>query len=145
MHPPLTGPLTPNASHLIAQPDCTRFGAVDVLPLLALSGKLWSARRFGCGMRVRCTALPLRCWTFQPPISPAEPGDHCCACEWCLPGWRGGWVIKDIGSALPCDSPEKVFQTLIAWGRYAGLMDFNAGTGMVSVPKNEDSAEDPPT
>lgn len=53
-------------------------------------------------------------------------------------------VIKDIGSALPYDSPEKVFQTLIAWGRYAGLMDFNASTGMVFVPKNEDSAEDPP-
>lgn len=50
-------------------------------------------------------------------------------------------VIKDIGSALPYDSPEKVFQTLIAWGRYAGLMDFNAGTGMVFVPGGEDSSD----
>lgn len=49
-------------------------------------------------------------------------------------------VIKDIGSALPYDSPEKVFQTLIAWGRYAGLMDFNASTGMVFVPKVDDEA-----
>ena len=48
-------------------------------------------------------------------------------------------VIKDIGSALPYDNPEKVFQTMIAWGRYAGLMDFNANTGMVFVPKTEDS------
>ena len=53
-------------------------------------------------------------------------------------------VIKDIGSALPYDNPEKTFQTMIAWGRNAGLMDFNAKTGMVFVPKNEDSAEELP-
>lgn len=53
-------------------------------------------------------------------------------------------VIKDIGSALPYDNPEKTFQTMIAWGRYAGLMDFNAKTGMVFVPKNEDSTEELP-
>jgi NitT/TauT family transport system ATP-binding protein len=52
-------------------------------------------------------------------------------------------VIKDIGSALPYDSPEKIFQTMIAWGRYAGLMDFNANTRMVFVPKNEDAVEEP--
>lgn len=51
-------------------------------------------------------------------------------------------VIKDIGSALPYDNPEKTFQTMIAWGRYAGLMDFNAKTGMVFVPKHEDSPEE---
>ena len=45
-------------------------------------------------------------------------------------------------SALPYDSPDKIFQTMIAWGRYAGLMDFNANTGMVFVPKHEDSAEE---
>jgi len=50
-------------------------------------------------------------------------------------------VIKDIGSALPYDNPEKTFQTMIAWGRYAGLMDFNAKTGMVFVPKDEDATE----
>jgi len=51
-------------------------------------------------------------------------------------------VIKDIGSALPYDNPEKTFQTMIAWGRYAGLMDYNAKTGMVFVPKEEDTVED---
>ena len=50
-------------------------------------------------------------------------------------------IIKDIGSALPYDNPEKTFQTMIAWGRYAGLMDFNAKTGMVFVPKDEDNDE----
>ena len=51
-------------------------------------------------------------------------------------------IIKDIGSALPYDNPEKTFQTMIAWGRYAGLMDFNAKTGMVFVPKDEDNDEE---
>jgi NitT/TauT family transport system ATP-binding protein len=52
-------------------------------------------------------------------------------------------VIKDIGSALPYDNPEKTFQTMIAWGRYAGLMDYNAKTRMVFVPHEEDAVEDP--
>ena len=50
-------------------------------------------------------------------------------------------VIKDIGSALPYDNPEKTFETMIAWGRYAGLMDYNAKTRMVFVPE-EESTED---
>ena len=53
-------------------------------------------------------------------------------------------IIKDISSALPYDNPEKTFQTMIAWGRYAGLMDFNAKTGMVFVPKNDEATEDNP-
>jgi NitT/TauT family transport system ATP-binding protein len=52
-------------------------------------------------------------------------------------------IIKDIGSALPYDNPEKTFQTMIAWGRYAGLMDFNARTGMVFVPEEEEAADEP--
>ena len=51
-------------------------------------------------------------------------------------------VIKDIASALPYDNPEKIFQTMIAWGRYAGLMDFNAKTRMVFVPKDEDAEDE---
>ena len=53
-------------------------------------------------------------------------------------------VVKDIASALPYDSPDKIFQTMIAWGRYAGLMDFNANTGMVFVPKSDDTADEAP-
>ena len=41
-------------------------------------------------------------------------------------------------SALPFDNPERVFQTMIAWGRYAGLMDINNKTRMVFVPEEED-------
>ena len=46
-------------------------------------------------------------------------------------------IIKDIASALPYDNPEKIFQIMIAWGRYAGLMDYNAKTGLVFVPEDE--------
>ena len=31
---------------------------------------------------------------------------------------------------------------MIAWGRYAGLMDFNAKTGMVFVPKHENATDE---
>ena len=51
-------------------------------------------------------------------------------------------VIKDIASALPYDNPEKTFETMIAWGRYAGLMDCNANTRMVFVPKEDEPGED---
>ncbi len=50
-------------------------------------------------------------------------------------------LIKDIASALPYDNPELTFQTMIAWGRYAGLMDFNAKTRMVFVPKDGEALE----
>lgn len=46
-------------------------------------------------------------------------------------------IIQDIAAALPYDNPEKIFQIMIAWGRYAGLMDYNAKTGMVFVPEDE--------
>jgi NitT/TauT family transport system ATP-binding protein len=52
-------------------------------------------------------------------------------------------VIKDIASALPYDNPEKTFETMIAWGRYAGLMDHNSSTGMVFVPKEDQPLENP--
>jgi len=50
-------------------------------------------------------------------------------------------LIKDIASALPYDNPEMTFETMIAWGRYAGLMDFNAKTRMVFVPKDGEALE----
>jgi NitT/TauT family transport system ATP-binding protein len=50
-------------------------------------------------------------------------------------------LIKDIASALPFDNPERTFETMIAWGRYAGLMDFNPKTGQVFVPGNAEASE----
>jgi len=38
---------------------------------------------------------------------------------------------------LPYDNPDKTFETMIAWGRYAGLMDLNPKTEMVFVQRDE--------
>jgi NitT/TauT family transport system ATP-binding protein len=46
-------------------------------------------------------------------------------------------ILKDIASALPYDNPEKILQTMVAWGRYAGLMDFNASSHTVFALKEE--------
>jgi NitT/TauT family transport system ATP-binding protein len=46
-------------------------------------------------------------------------------------------ILKDIASALPYDNPEKILQTMVAWGRYAGIMDFNASARTVFVLKDE--------
>jgi len=51
-------------------------------------------------------------------------------------------VRSDIASALPYDNPDRIFETMIAWGRYAGLMDFNTKTGMVFVPHQEEAVGD---
>ncbi|MGB8356521.1 MAG: nitrate/sulfonate/bicarbonate ABC transporter ATP-binding protein [Chthoniobacteraceae bacterium] len=49
-------------------------------------------------------------------------------------------ILKDIAAALPYDNPEKILETMIAWGRYAGLMDYNANSKMVFIPKDDDEA-----
>jgi NitT/TauT family transport system ATP-binding protein len=51
-------------------------------------------------------------------------------------------VTHDIATALPYENPEKILQTMIAWGRYAGLMDYNANTDMVTLPEDEDEEEE---
>jgi NitT/TauT family transport system ATP-binding protein len=51
-------------------------------------------------------------------------------------------VTHDIATALPYENPEKILHTMIAWGRYAGLMDFNANTGMVVIPEEDEEEEE---
>jgi NitT/TauT family transport system ATP-binding protein len=51
-------------------------------------------------------------------------------------------VVHDIATALPYENPEKILHTMIAWGRYAGLMDYNTNTGMVTLPEDEDEEEE---
>ena len=53
-------------------------------------------------------------------------------------------IVRDIATALPYDNPEKTFETMIAWGRYAGLMDLNPKTRMVFVPKEEEALSHAP-
>jgi NitT/TauT family transport system ATP-binding protein len=55
-------------------------------------------------------------------------------------------VLKDISVALPYENPEKILETMIAWGRYAGLMDYDAATKMVTRPEKEETElEEPKT
>jgi NitT/TauT family transport system ATP-binding protein len=51
-------------------------------------------------------------------------------------------VMKDISTALPYENPERILQTMIAWGRYAGLMDYDTNTKMVTRPDVEDEEEE---
>jgi NitT/TauT family transport system ATP-binding protein len=51
-------------------------------------------------------------------------------------------VMKDIATALPYEDPEKILETMIAWGRYAGLMDYDTNTEMVIRPEKEEEEEE---
>jgi NitT/TauT family transport system ATP-binding protein len=51
-------------------------------------------------------------------------------------------VMRDIAAALPYENPEKILKTMVAWGRYAGLMDFNANTDMVVIPEEEEEEDE---
>ena len=54
-------------------------------------------------------------------------------------------VMKDISTALPYENPEKILKTMIAWGRYAGLMDYDTNTKMVTRPEAEEAEEEQKT
>jgi NitT/TauT family transport system ATP-binding protein len=47
-------------------------------------------------------------------------------------------VMKDIATALPYENPERILETMIAWGRYAGLMDYDTNTEMLMRPEREE-------
>jgi NitT/TauT family transport system ATP-binding protein len=51
-------------------------------------------------------------------------------------------VMKDIATALPYENPEKILETMIAWGRYAGLMDYDTNTEMVMRPESEEDEKE---
>ncbi len=40
-------------------------------------------------------------------------------------------VLDELKTLLPYDQPSKLFQTLIGWGRYAELIDFDQGANAV--------------
>jgi NitT/TauT family transport system ATP-binding protein len=44
-------------------------------------------------------------------------------------------VLHQIASALPYDNPEKTLETMIAWGRYAGLIDYDSKSGKIFAPE----------
>jgi len=53
-------------------------------------------------------------------------------------------VLEELGTLLPYDQPAKLFQTLIAWGRYAELVDFDQDANAVYLHQaSEDDDEGP--
>jgi NitT/TauT family transport system ATP-binding protein len=58
-------------------------------------------------------------------------------------------ILEELGTLLPYDHPAKLLETVIAWGRYAELIDFDQDTNTVhlhegSAPDDEDAGEQPP-
>jgi NitT/TauT family transport system ATP-binding protein len=52
-------------------------------------------------------------------------------------------VLEELGTLLPYDQPAKLLETLIAWGRYAELIDFDQNTNSVYLHEaSEDEDED---
>jgi NitT/TauT family transport system ATP-binding protein len=53
-------------------------------------------------------------------------------------------VLEELRRLLPYDEPSKLFQTLIAWGRYAELVDFDQNANAVylhEASENQDTDE----
>jgi NitT/TauT family transport system ATP-binding protein len=49
-------------------------------------------------------------------------------------------VLEELSTLLPYDQPTKLLETLVAWGRYAELIDFDQNTNVVNL--HEASASD---
>ena len=55
-------------------------------------------------------------------------------------------VLEELGTLLPYDQPAKLLETLIAWGRYAELIDFDQNANVVylhEASESEDEDEPP--
>ena len=46
-------------------------------------------------------------------------------------------ILKELSSALPYDNPEKLLHTMIAWGRYARILDYDRDTKKLFIPKDD--------
>jgi len=57
-------------------------------------------------------------------------------------------VLEELGTLLPYDQPAKLLETLIAWGRYAELIDFDQDANSVylhEASEGDDEEEVPPS
>jgi NitT/TauT family transport system ATP-binding protein len=49
-------------------------------------------------------------------------------------------ILQELAILLPYDKPDKLFETIIAWGRYAELIDYDQDTHTVFVQEEEEAA-----
>jgi NitT/TauT family transport system ATP-binding protein len=51
-------------------------------------------------------------------------------------------VLEELATLLPYDQPAKLLETLIAWGRYAELIDFDQDTNVVYLHEASESEDE---
>jgi len=51
-------------------------------------------------------------------------------------------VLQELATLLPYDHADKLFETLVAWGRYAEILDYDQNTNTVYLPRHEDDADE---
>lgn len=51
-------------------------------------------------------------------------------------------VLDELATLLPYDQPAKLFQTMIAWGRYAELVDFDQDANAVYLHQTSESDDE---
>jgi NitT/TauT family transport system ATP-binding protein len=51
-------------------------------------------------------------------------------------------VLEELGTLLPYDQPAKLLETLIAWGRYAELIDFDQNANVVHLHEASESEDE---
>jgi NitT/TauT family transport system ATP-binding protein len=51
-------------------------------------------------------------------------------------------ILEELGRLLPYDHPAKLLETLVAWGRYAELLDFDQNTNTVYLHQETAADED---
>jgi NitT/TauT family transport system ATP-binding protein len=50
-------------------------------------------------------------------------------------------ILKELSSALPYDNPERLLQTMIAWGRYARILDYDRDARKLYLPKDDSEVD----
>ena len=51
-------------------------------------------------------------------------------------------IRKELATLLPYDQPSKLFETLITWGRYAEVFDYDEGSDIVMLQTSGEDDED---
>jgi NitT/TauT family transport system ATP-binding protein len=51
-------------------------------------------------------------------------------------------ILEELARLLPYDQPAKLLETLVAWGRYAELLDFDQNTNTVYLHAESSADED---
>ena len=54
-------------------------------------------------------------------------------------------ILEDLAKLLPYDHPAKLLETLVAWGRYAELIDFDKNANVVHLYEDTTTEEEDET